>query len=595
MEEAVSRYPEIGIAEAVQDIILVVDLNGKIIKANEAASITYGYTREELRSMSIFDLRAPETAHLVYAQMEQASSEGIVFETRHRCKDGRLVPVEVSSRRVMISNKPVLLSAIRDISERTSREAELRKLSVAVEQSPVSVVITDLKGNIEYVNPKFIQVTGYALHETIGQNPRILKSGVQPTEVYKELWEAITSGREWQGEFHNKKKNGELYWELATISPIRNTAGEITHFIAVKEDITERKKADAALTQAHAELNQIIESSGDGICVVGLDANVIRANSAFALMCNKDSEELVGLKACDVFPGCHCGTARCSMQRILRGEAGFEFDQELVDEAVGRKRHWLVTVNPFYDAAGKLIGLVKNYKEITERVRVQEAMQRDLQLAGRIQRGFLPGRVDSDLMMIDAIYEPYHHVSGDVVDFVWDEQRKVLTGYVIDVMGHGIGTALQTSALRVLFRQAVDRTVSPKEVMAWINREAAPYFAEDSFAAAFYFEFNFADRVLTYSAAGINYFLAFTEDKQGIISIPGPFLGVVDSVEYEEHQLKFQAGSHFHFMSDGIFDLLSPYTQFDSLAFDGIRSFLAQIAKNTKRSDDASALCIYIK
>jgi len=119
-----------------------------------------------------------------------------------------------------------------------------------VEQSPASTIIADTNGNIEYVNPRFTQITGYSAEEVLGKNPRILKSGEQSPEYYKELWDTITAGNEWRGEFHNKKKNGDLYWESAYISPVRNTDGEVTHFLAVKEDITKRKEAEAKLKAA---------------------------------------------------------------------------------------------------------------------------------------------------------------------------------------------------------------------------------------------------------------------------------------------------------------------------------------------------------
>ncbi len=137
-----------------------------------------------------------------------------------------------------------------EIEERRQVEEQLRKLSRAVEQSPATVVITDVEGNIEYVNPKFVELTGYSTKEAIGRNPRILNARKQPPEMYKELWETITSGNEWRGEFCNKKKNGELYWEFASISPIRNAQDEITHFVAVKEDITENKRSAEELRRA---------------------------------------------------------------------------------------------------------------------------------------------------------------------------------------------------------------------------------------------------------------------------------------------------------------------------------------------------------
>ena len=143
-----------------------------------------------------------------------------------------------------------------DISHRKQMEDELRKLSRATEASPACIVITDSEGTIEYVNPKFVEVTGYTAEEAVGKNPRILQSGEQPAEFYTELWETITAGREWRGEMKNKKKNGELYWESASISPIRNAANAISHFIAVKQDITARKHAEEDLQRNYEALER---------------------------------------------------------------------------------------------------------------------------------------------------------------------------------------------------------------------------------------------------------------------------------------------------------------------------------------------------
>ncbi|MCX7141623.1 MAG: PAS domain S-box protein [Proteobacteria bacterium] len=145
----------------------------------------------------------------------------------------------------------------RMLEARALANASLRRLSEAVEQSPVSIVITDTAGNIEYVNPKFTRVTGYGAAEALGQNPRILKSGELAEDAYRELWQTITAGGEWSGEFHNKKKNGELFWEHARILPIRDAAGTVLHFLAVKEDITERKRAEDAAREAHEQLRQL--------------------------------------------------------------------------------------------------------------------------------------------------------------------------------------------------------------------------------------------------------------------------------------------------------------------------------------------------
>ncbi len=119
---------------------------------------------------------------------------------------------------------------------------QLHKLCSALEQSPVSVAITDLQGTIEYVNAEFCRVTGYSPAEAIGQNPRVLKSGHHPPEFYQEMWKQIASGQTWRGELCNRKKSGEVYWERTSISPIHDDHGKLTHFVAVKEDITDRKR-----------------------------------------------------------------------------------------------------------------------------------------------------------------------------------------------------------------------------------------------------------------------------------------------------------------------------------------------------------------
>jgi len=138
-------------------------------------------------------------------------------------------------------------SQIGQFIKRKEAENQIAKLSKAIEQSPNTILITDNKGNIEYVNPKGAQLTGYTPEELIGKNPHILKSGKTPSEEYKQLWTTIKSGGEWRGEFHNKKKTGELYWEYAAISSIKDSRGVITHFVAIKEDITERKRFEAHL------------------------------------------------------------------------------------------------------------------------------------------------------------------------------------------------------------------------------------------------------------------------------------------------------------------------------------------------------------
>lgn len=153
-----------------------------------------------------------------------------------------------------------VIVSITDITQRKQAEQELRKLSRAVEQSGSTIVITDTAGNIEYANPKFTQITGYSYEEVIGKNPRFLKSGFTPAEEYERLWQTITSGQEWHGELLNRKKDGTLFWESVTISPILNDHREITHFVGVTEDVTERKQNEIETRRHIAELEAVYEN-----------------------------------------------------------------------------------------------------------------------------------------------------------------------------------------------------------------------------------------------------------------------------------------------------------------------------------------------
>ncbi len=165
-----------------------------------------------------------------------------------------------------------------EITERKLADEKVRQLSHAVEQSPVSVVITDTKGNIEYVNRKFTEVTGYSFAEVLGKNPRLLKSGEMPAATYQQLWHTISKGGTWSGEFHNRKKNGELYWEWANVSPILDDNGKPTHFVAVKEDMTERRRAEKSLRESEERFRLVTENASDLITVIN-NQGIIRFQS----------------------------------------------------------------------------------------------------------------------------------------------------------------------------------------------------------------------------------------------------------------------------------------------------------------------------
>jgi len=265
------------ISTCAQDAVVMLDGDGHISFWNEAAETIFGYSREEaigkhLRSAGFLVPQRFRDAHYQawpeFQETGQGAAVGKTVELVALRKNGTEFPVEISLSAVSIKGRWHAVGVLRDISERKRAEVELRKLSVVVEQSPLSIVLTDTHGAIEYVNPMFSKVTGYAPEEVIGRNPHILKSGKLPEESYKALWNAILSGETWTGEFENRKKSGDLYWEIASICPIRDTDGAIKHFLAVKQDITDRKRGEQAardhalaIESANAALQQANEEA----------------------------------------------------------------------------------------------------------------------------------------------------------------------------------------------------------------------------------------------------------------------------------------------------------------------------------------------
>lgn len=172
--------------------------------------------------------------------------------------------------------------------------AELQTLSHAVKQSPAVVMITTSKGSIEYVNPKFTTVTGYTPAEVLGKNPRLLKSGEQPQSFYKTMWETISAGKEWRGEFCNRKKTGELFWEYAVIAPIMDQEGKIRHFVAIKEDITKHRNAMTLLREREERLRAILNTVTDAVITIDRRGIIIGVNPATERMFGYTQEEMLG-------------------------------------------------------------------------------------------------------------------------------------------------------------------------------------------------------------------------------------------------------------------------------------------------------------
>ncbi|MGB2870129.1 MAG: PAS domain S-box protein, partial [Bacteroidota bacterium] len=283
-----------GIFENVQDVYYESSVDGTILEVSPSIEIlTKGqYRRDDLMGKSMYDFYSDpgDRQALLLALQERGSLSD--FEILLKNRDGSQVPCSISAKiRMDEQGRPhKIIGSLRDITDRKKAEESQVLLTTALESTANGVLITDFKGKIAWVNKAFMAMTGYTWTEVHGKNPNILKSGKQDDLFYKNLWKTITAGNVWQGELINEKKDGSLYVDEMTITPLKNKKGEITNFIAIKQDITARKKAQSEITM----LGQAVKSATECISITDLGENVIYVNDAFLKTYGYQENEILG-------------------------------------------------------------------------------------------------------------------------------------------------------------------------------------------------------------------------------------------------------------------------------------------------------------
>lgn len=327
------------------------------------------------------------------------------------------------------------LQLMLQLAARRRDEDELVKLKLAVEQSPSAIVITNSQGSIEFVNRAFVEATGYSRAEVIGQNPRIFKSGKTPEGVYLEMWQALIRGDVWKGEFVNKRKDGSEFTELSVISPIQQADGTISHFLAIKENISERKKAEAARQSAALYARSLIEASLDPLVTINIDGKITDVNSATEAVTGVNRNVLIGSNFADYFTD--PAMAQAGYQLVF--SQGFVTDYPLaIRHASGKITDVLYNASLYRDSDGKVLGVFAAARDITERKQIEaKLIQSESRLRAIIdnepecikivdEHGLLREMNPAGLAMIEA--ESLEQVVGKpVVNLIAPEFRQAYT------------------------------------------------------------------------------------------------------------------------------------------------------------------------
>lgn len=419
---------------SLNEAIIVTDTNGHVTFANPMAEALSGLSSSELSGKHIIEklcLTDEKTGERLSAASLSLGNCNCGISTNLILTDSkkRQVPAENKTSTIKDStgNTSGVVWAFTDQTHKREAEDKLIKLSQAVEQSPATIVITDLDGNIEYVNPKFSETTGYSYDEAMGQNPRILKTDHISSEKYKELWDKISNGEEWRGEFLNKKKSGELFWEAASISPVRNSANKITHYLAVKEDITEKKQREKELHM----LSSAIEKSVNIIFLTDVKGNIEYVNNTFEEVTGYNKDEIVGTSILKMIASNVKPREYVEFEKTLKKGKSWRGSYKSKKKKGGY--YWVNTLtSPIKDEMGVTTHFLSVQEDITEKKiseeRIEYLASYD-ELTGLVNRNKFMSLMSERMAHLEDANEKGMLLIVDIDDF------KILN----DTLGHSIG------------------------------------------------------------------------------------------------------------------------------------------------------------
>lgn len=398
--------------------------NGRFIQCNKATEILLKASKDELIGLSPIDL-SPEfqsdgqrSEELAHQMMQLAWEKGNhTFEWSHIHITGEPFLAGITLTRMRYEGEDVLLLAWKDITEQREAEDQIRKLIRAVEQSPVSIVITDKEGIIEYANPKTCETTGYSLKELVGTNPRVLKSGETPPEEYSRLWNTISKGKEWKGTFHNRKKNGEYFWESSTIAPVMDSAGTITHYIAIKEDITDRKNIQVALIQSENRYRKVNEHSKTVVWEVDMEGRYTYVSPVSETVYGYSPNELEGkMYFYDIMPEERRDEFRTlGLEIIRKGEELRDFINPI--QKKDGSLIWVTTDGTvMVDQDNRTIGYRGADNDITEKMKAEEELRKFRTISDQANYGAAISDLEGKLVYVNDAFSEMHG---------WDRQELI--------------------------------------------------------------------------------------------------------------------------------------------------------------------------
>ena len=382
---------------------------------------------------------------------------------------------------------------------------------------------------------------------------------------------------------------GNVIWVESTGVPILRNDSK--YIMGVFQDCTARRRMEQTLRENEERYRAVMQQSNESILLVDIETRrILEVNPHCVEAFGYSEAELLAMTTYDLV----ADTRENIDRRSDAISSGTGVNEQLIH--IRCKNGKILDVErsaTVIQYGGKHVFMFAN-RDISAERKLQALILRDVAMAAGVQKDLLPRGFDDLLVSVDTVYEPHHLVSGDFYDFIWSEDHKRLSGFILDVSGHGVSSALQCIAVSTYFRDILNSPMSLDARLKWVNRHVLRYFTHETFAAALGFEFDFSRRTLTFATAGIYGFLTSAQALPQLVKRPGSLLGILDDPEYTEWTVPIQAGDAFYFMSDGLFDIVSREVDLPSGQYPQTIRMLRDIAASPGRRDDCSAVCIRI-
>lgn len=382
---------------------------------------------------------------------------------------------------------------------------------------------------------------------------------------------------------------GNVIWVESTGVPILRNDNK--YIMGVFQDCTARRRMEQTLRENEERYRAVMQQSNESILLVDIETRrILEVNPHCVETFGYSEAELLAMTTYDLV----ADTRENIDRRSDAISSGAGANEQLIH--IRCKNGKILDVErsaTVIQYGGKHVFMFAN-RDISAERKLQALILRDVAMAAGVQKDLLPRGFDDLLVSVDTVYEPHHLVSGDFYDFIWSEDHKRLSGFILDVSGHGVSSALQCIAVSTYFRDILNSPMSLDARLKWVNRHVLRYFTHETFAAALGFEFDFSRRTLTFATAGIYGFLTSAQALPQLVKRPGSLLGILDDPEYTEWTVPIQAGDAFYFMSDGLFDIVSRDMDLPGSQYSQTIRMLRDIAASPGRRDDCSAVCVRI-